>query len=305
MHRALPITDDDRAALNAALSAVSNQHAVSPLALKNAMQARLDAFGVVGEANNYGGLRCLLPYHDHDHEDNGACLAHPGTGTRIRVYGTPDVGALELAHACARQLGSTLNLSDPPDVGAYVSLAPAVLTEGDPRWLRVRSVGGIAQVGIWPFGPSAEAESTFRGLLADWESYEKSGVPRTVLTNYQKIYAEEWIPFRDAWLKGEPNVEKLSAQVNYSNTVRKDLKEKFPKGEWGAIRQGTDIESATPAMKLGKTVDDEVKAATNAVKSQVTTVVKDLTVGQKIAIGIGALALLGGGIYAAKKAVML
>jgi len=50
-------------------------------------------------------------------------------------------------------------------------------------------------------GPTEELQATFRGLVADWEAYERLGVGDSILKNMRDDLVE-WRAFRDAWLDG-------------------------------------------------------------------------------------------------------
>jgi hypothetical protein len=102
------------------------------------------------------------------------------------------------------------------------------------------------------FRPSEEAEATFRGLVADWEAYERLGVgERTMPEARDDLIA--WRKFRDEWRAGSiPGNEtggRLNAQVAISNMVRRGLKDQ------GAVdpilqqeRKGVDVERSTEAL---------------------------------------------------------
>lgn len=102
------------------------------------------------------------------------------------------------------------------------------------------------------FAPSAEAEATFRGLVADWEAYERLGVGSTVLHEHRDDLIA-WRKFRDEWRAGSiPGNEtggRLNAQVSLSNMVRRGLK---ARGVVDPIlqqeRTGVDVAQSTSAL---------------------------------------------------------
>ncbi len=118
------------------------------------------------------------------------------------------------------------------------------------------------------FRPSEEAEATFRGLVADWEGYERIGVGASVLAGETdpatglkrpsfRDSLVDWRTFRDEWkagtIPGNETGGRLNAQVAISNMIRKNL------AEYKIIdpaladsrhdRAGVDIEKSSEAMK--------------------------------------------------------
>ncbi len=118
------------------------------------------------------------------------------------------------------------------------------------------------------FGPSAESEATFRGLVADWEGYErilKAQPDIAIRLPELKDDVSEWRKFRDAWKAGTiPGNELgglLNVQVSLSNKVRTLLKEK---GVTDPVlqqkRAGVDVEKSTDALAASKDVDTWAKS---------------------------------------------
>ena len=85
------------------------------------------------------------------------------------------------------------------------------------------------ELGWWPgFGPSDEAQQTFRSLTADWEAFERIGVG-TRIAPYLKDDLTDWRKFRDEWKGGDiPSAEiggRLLAQTIAARRVREYLKD--------------------------------------------------------------------------------
>jgi len=129
------------------------------------------------------------------------------------------------------------------------------------------ALGPVAFVEDQFFGPSAEAESTFRGLVSDWEGYERILKQSPgVLDKLPELKDDvtEWRKFRDAWRAGSiPGNELgglLNVQVSLSNKVRALLKER---GVVDPIlqqtRTGVDVEKSTDALAAAKDVDTWAK----------------------------------------------
>lgn len=129
------------------------------------------------------------------------------------------------------------------------------------------ALGPVAFVEDKFFGPSEEAESTFRGLVSDWEGYER------ILKNSPGILnrlpelkddVAEWRKFRDAWRAGSiPGNELgglLNVQVSLSNKVRTMLKEKgVTDPVLQEMRSGVDVEKSTDALAAAKDADSWAK----------------------------------------------
>ena len=85
------------------------------------------------------------------------------------------------------------------------------------------------ELGWWPgFGPSDEAQTTFRALTADWEAFERIGVGTRVLP-FLKDDLSDWHKFRDEWKAGDiPSADiggRLLAQTIAARRVREYLKD--------------------------------------------------------------------------------
>lgn len=133
----------------------------------------------------------------------------------------------------------------------------SVTVEGKPlgefKWSYLIPGYGPYAVARDYFAPSEEAEATFRGLVADWEAYDRVGVGAKVLPEHREDVVA-WRKFRDEWRAGSiPRNEsggRLNAQVEISNMIRRGLKEN------GVVdpslqqqeRKGVDVEKSTSAL---------------------------------------------------------
>ena len=107
----------------------------------------------------------------------------------------------------------------------------------------------LVPVGWWPgFGPSDEAESTYRQLRADWEAFERDGVGSTKLPHLRQDVVE-WRQFRDAWEAGSlPSNDlggRLNAEVSRANRIRSELTGKTIAELGPEVRRGVDVVNAT------------------------------------------------------------
>lgn len=208
---------------------------------------RLRQFGHVPELRNIGGLCCTRP-HDHT---AGGCIAMPTAGgvRHLAVFRTWDDAARCLVATARRASAAPADpAEDLPAVG-YTSTHPVGDETAGP-WDTVKeALGPVAELtSLFLNEPSAEAEAVFRGLLADWESFERAGVPGGVPElKLQETHAG-WVKFRDAWLRGEPDTTDLNPKVAEANTVRRLLLERAGKLAPGELppdlRQGVDIEKS-------------------------------------------------------------
>ncbi len=116
-------------------------------------------------------------------------------------------------------------------------------------------------LGWWPgFGPSAEAEATFRGLTADWEAFDRLGVGERILRHLEKD-KYEWRSFRAAWKSA--NIDstdiggRLNAEVHRANRVRRELADaKVVDPALLGDRQGADVTDSTNALKASVPIDN-------------------------------------------------
>jgi hypothetical protein len=125
-------------------------------------------------------------------------------------------------------------------------------------------------------GPTEEAQTTFRGLMADWEGFDRLGIgdklfgPNDPDKSHSNLREDvrEWRKFRDAWIAGSiPGNEaggQLNVQVGVTNKIRKLLSE--AKVVDPAIaqeeRKGIDVEKSTTAMQKATDVETAAKSYT-------------------------------------------
>lgn len=225
------------------------------------VSARLERLGHCPEAHNLGGLLCCLP-HDHT---AGGCVAVPVAGGRMRhVARFPSWDrAAEVLVQTARRAAATSEEPAPDLPVGYTSTHP-------------RGSEHLGFAPLLPFlapalaaellGPSAEQEATFRGLLSDWESFEREGVP----AKHPELGTTHafWVKFRDAWLSGRPDEANLNPAVEDANRVRRTLAEKAGKPP-PPLRKGVDVEESTPTLKAAASLSDAVKDAGREVRAQI------------------------------------
>lgn len=229
---------------------------------------RLVAAGTAGTLSpaNLGGLR-------------GVTF---GSGSSPELAKFPDIDAAARAlvavsfRAAPRAWGETDSVTM-SRLGSYpIHRKGAVALAGAPvgdatdfaRSALKTALGPVAFVEDTFFGPSAESESTFRGLVSDWEGYERILKQSPGFLNKLpelKDDAAEWRKFRDAWRAGSiPGNELgglLNVQVSLSNKVRALLKEKgVVDPVLQEMRTGVDVEKSTDALAASKDVDSWAKS---------------------------------------------
>ncbi len=218
-------------------------------------------FGYSPEAQNIGGLRCTAP---HVHTGEG-CVSVPGVPYRLAKFASWADAARALVATSRRATApSDAPAPDLPQVG-FRSTHPDPTTgeTGDLTDWAKRAAEIVDPLGsrlLW--GPSAEAEATFRGLLADWESFERAGVPDKHPELRDTFIA--WVKFRDAWLSGNTDEAALNPAVTDANRVRRTLAEKAgqPQPEDRPNVQFDDLNSRNSAFSwLSKKADAVVPNA--------------------------------------------
>lgn len=167
-------------------------------------------------------------------------------------------------------------------------------------------VGPATLVTDYLFGPSAEEEATFRGLVADWEAYDRVGVGTKVLPEHRDD-AVAWRTFRDEWragsIPGNEHAGRLNAQVSISNMIRRRLK------ETGVIdpllqqdeRRGVDVEQSSIALAKSAELDKMcresalcdwmTKPGQKLIKTPLGPMPENIAIGA--GVGAGVIALLG------------
>lgn len=127
------------------------------------------------------------------------------------------------------------------------------------------------------YRPSAEAEATFKGLVADFAGFERLKVGEEIFAGKGvggdphipnlRPDMEDWRTFRDDWLIGRiPGNEiggRLIAQTIASNKIRRHLAEANvidpALANQSHDRQGTSVDKSTSAIKAASSVDTFVK----------------------------------------------
>ncbi len=89
--------------------------------------------------------------------------------------------------------------------------------------------GEAPPLGWFPgFGPSAEAEQTYRALVADWEAFDRVGVGQRILPHLRQDVIE-WREFRDHWKAGDidsSNINgSLMAETARARRIRTELRD--------------------------------------------------------------------------------
>lgn len=145
-------------------------------------------------------------------------------------------------------------------------------TEAD-RWGAERIEGEwiapTVDLGWWPgMGPSSEAEATFRGLMSDWEAFDRLKVgmpaPDGVLPHLRPDVVA-WRKFRDEWKAGNiPSADiggQLLAQVSVANRIRRELAAaKIIDPALKGDRQGIAVDEAAKLVKAAVPVDSFAKS---------------------------------------------
>lgn len=241
------------------------------------------ASGAVDPATNLGALRNLT-------------FGEAGQGfARFADVDAASRALVSTSYRAAPRDWSKVDAAELGRLGTYPLSPKGEASAGPPAWLPVSGVertevGEFKWSYLIPgygpyqvakdvvFGPSDEAKETFRGLVADWEGFDrlkvgdelfgpndpltpKPGEPARadgVLRSHPNLREQvvEWRKFRDAWKAGDIPGNELAAQLNVqrgvANTVRKYLAEaavidpalvdnKFDK-------PGVDVEKSTTAL---------------------------------------------------------
>jgi hypothetical protein len=248
--------------------------------------ARLRSYGYSPEAMNLGGLLCTLP---HNHSAGGCIAVSVGGASRhFAAFPSWDQAATTLV-AIAQRAAATPGAPAPdlPQVG-FASTHPradelgGAIDQAVAQSVLGPILGPLAALTTLANAPSAEAEAAFRALLADWESFERAGVPAKV--SELRDTHDTWVKFRDSWVQGNPDVLALNAMISDANRVRLTLAEKAGK----------------PPPPLQKNIDaDEVTrtlSAANWVDGRVKSLAKEIGVPDKLGLPLAALAVVGVGV---------
>lgn len=253
------------------------------------LRGRLARWGQCPQGNNLGGLLCCLP-HDH----TSGCVTVPVGGGRVlhlAAFPSLDRAAGALV-ATARRAAASSGQPAPDLPVGYTSTHPRGAERLGFAPVLPFLLPALAPLASTLTGPSAEAESTFRGLMADWEAFEREGVP--IRHPEQTETHAVWSKFRDAWLSGRPDVGSLNSMVHDANRVRRDLAAKAGRPA-PAPRPGVDIEHGSPALQAAAQVNQAAADAERKLRELVEPVVAPaptLPTSYKVAGGamLGALA---------------
>lgn len=115
--------------------------------------------------------------------------------------------------------------------------------------------GTAPTLGWWPgFGPSAEAEATFRGLTADWEAFDRLKVGTPGMLPHLAQDRTEWLQFRNAWKGADIDSSdiggRLTAETIRANRIRRELAAaKVVDPSLVGDRQGVDVMRSTDPLK--------------------------------------------------------
>lgn len=193
-------------------------------------------------------------------------LTRPGAkalaGPRMVPVPTQD-GTLKLATPdAAKSFGAVLG-----DAGSWDLTAVALngVPVGEFKWSYLIPGYGPYKVVKDYLGPSEEAEKTFRGLIADWEAFDRLGVGKDVLPGLRQD-SVDWRKFREEWQNGDiPSADiggRLTAEVIRANRVRLNLAEqKITDPALGpGLRAGVEVASSVPALVKAEKVDDWAKS---------------------------------------------
>lgn len=245
---------------------------------------RMDRFGP-SKGNNLGGLLCTFPHVGGHEEDPEQCVrVKSSEGYRyVSRFPSLEVGAAVLVAIAKR---ASANPASPEcdldsDMSGYKSTFPL---PGE------HNVSGFNWSDINPWSTSDEAKERFRLMQADWESFEGQGVPEKY--PFLKNMSDSWKSFRDAWLKGDPDVTALSSHEAEANMVRRYISErtKDPKFDDSHLLKGGDIVDASPGLKTANTVDQKAREAEDAAKKAATAIP------MRYKIGVAAFAAVALGV---------
>lgn len=192
-------------------------HKLSPPA-RAYLAERLTAQIAAGDVNvdrNLGGLR-------------STSLGCAKRGEQEAVFPNIDAAAKALVavsfRAAPRDWGAASD-ADLAQLGRY----PFTAERQQRRTAELAGQQERPELGWWPgFGPSDDAQQTFRSLTADWEAFERIGVGTTVLP-FLKDDLADWRKFRDEWKAGDIASSeiggRLLAQTIAARRVREYLKD--------------------------------------------------------------------------------
>lgn len=228
-----------------------------PPAVRQWLADRLARWGYTPAAINVGGLRCTAP---HVHGTGDGCIK-VAVGAEVHDLARfPSWRhATRALVATAMRAGATAASPAPdlPLVG-YRSAHPVEgETSGTLSDFAQRAAEIVDPLGsqlLW--GPSSEAEATFRGLLADWEAFERAGVP-TKIPELRETY-DTWVKFRDEWLSGHGDELMLNSIVADSNRVRRTLAEKAGQPD-PELRPGVDPDKLNARIQVLEWVNQRTK----------------------------------------------
>lgn len=167
-------------------------------------------------------------------------------------------------------------------------------------------------------GPTEAAQTTFRGLMADWEGFDRLGVGDKMFgpNDPDKSHPDfredvkDWRRFRDAWIDGSiPGNEvggQLNVQVGVANKIRKNLAESKVVDPAIATeeRKGVDVEHSTTAIQKAVAVETAAKGnvvldwATRPGNKTVLPVIGAVPDKALWAIGIASIAAIVLSVYA-------
>ncbi|WP_156041381.1 hypothetical protein [Chondromyces apiculatus] len=133
----------------------------------------------------------------------------------------------------------------------------------------------IAAYGAYSYvnTPTEDTERRFRDLAADWEAFERAGVPRPPF-GFLAADHRAWVAFREAWKAGNPDVSDLAPQEATANRVRAELFQRSGDPRYGKDRnlKSTDVLETKRVLQAADTVDREVRAVTQAAQSKTANV---------------------------------
>lgn len=206
------------------------------------------AAGDVDMARNLGGLRATsLGCAKRDERE----AAFPNIDAAARAL-------VAVSFRAAPRDWGAMNAADLAQLGRYP-------WQDSRHQQRVAALAGEQErpeLGWWPgFGPTDEAQATFRALTADWEAFERIGVGTRVLP-FLKSDLDEWHKFRDEWKAGDIASSdiggRLLAQTIAARKVReylKDAKIVDPALQATPPVQDVAVDESTSALKAAAPVE--------------------------------------------------
>lgn len=165
-------------------------------------------------------------------------------------------------------------------------------------------IAPTVDLGWWPgMGPSSEAEATFRGLMSDWEAFDRLGVGQSILPHLRPDVVA-WRKFRDEWKAGNiPSADiggQLMAMTIMANRIRRELASaKIVDPALKGDRQGIAVDEAARLVKAAVPVQQfadsvpglawltDSSLSPKAVTKRILT-----TVGVAFAVGVGGALLI-------------